>query len=69
MNDRDVNHFGVLLVVISMKSEQRSLDKLARKVRDSAGSLLEALAERHSLLSALQGVQRRMHSGCHTNKR
>lgn len=40
-----------------------------RRVRDTAGSLLEALAGVRSLRSALQVIQRRMRSGCQLNKR
>ncbi len=49
--------------------EQRSLVNLAQVVRDTASSLLEALAGDRSLLSALQCIQRRMGSGCQMNKR
>jgi len=58
-----------LIILFAWQDEQRSLVKLAQVVRDNAGSLLEALAGHHTLLSALQGVQRRMRSGCHMNKR
>ena len=58
-----------LILLFAWQNEQRSLVKLAQVVRDAASSLLEALAGHRSLLSALQGVQRRMHSGCQMNKR
>jgi len=58
-----------LILLFAWQNEQRSLVKLAQVVRDTANSLLDALAGHHSLLSALQGVQRRMRSGCHMNKR
>jgi len=38
-------------------------------IRDTAGSLLEALAGDRSLLSVLHAIQRRMRSGCHLNQR
>src|SRR5437762_9921156 len=49
-----------LIVLFTWQDEQRSLVKLAQVVRDTAGSLLEALAGDRSLLSALQCIQRRM---------
>ena len=58
-----------LIILFAWQDEQRSLVKLAQVVRDSASSLLEALAGHRTLLSALQGVQRRMRSGCQMNKR
>src|SRR5437667_12905460 len=51
------------------RDEQRSLVKLAQVVRDTACSLLEALAGSRSLCSVLQSIQRRMRSGCQMNKR
>ena len=41
----------------------------AQVVRDTACSLLEALAGVRPLCSVLQSIQRRMHSGCQMNKR
>jgi hypothetical protein len=58
-----------LIILFAWQDEQRSLVKLAQVVRDTACSLLEALAGDRSLLSALQAVQRRMRSGCQMNKR
>jgi hypothetical protein len=52
------------IVLFAWHNEQRRLVKLAQVVRDSAGSLLEALAGHRSLLSALQSIQRRLRSGC-----
>jgi len=51
------------------RDEQRSLVTLAPVVRESARSLLEALAGDRSLLSALNSIQRRMRSGCQMNQR
>src|ERR1700694_3015561 len=45
-----------LILLFAWQNEQRSLVKLAQVVRDTANSLLDALAGHHSLLSALQGV-------------
>jgi hypothetical protein len=58
-----------LIVLFAWQEEQRSLVKLAQVVRDTASSLLEALAGNRSLFSALQLIQRRMGSGCQMNKR
>ena len=58
-----------LIVLFAWQDEQRSLVKLAQVVRDTASSLLEALAGDRSLLSALHCIQRRMGSGCHMNTR
>jgi hypothetical protein len=58
-----------LIILFAWQDEQRSLVKLAQVVRDTASSLLEALAGGRSLLSALQAIQRRMGSGCQMNKR
>ena len=58
-----------LILLFAWQDEQRSLVKLAQVVRDTAGSLLEALAGGRSLRSALQVIQRRMRSGCQLNKR
>jgi hypothetical protein len=58
-----------LILLFAWQDEQRSLVKFAQVVRDTAGSLLEALAGGRSLRSALQVIQRRMRSGCQLNKR
>lgn len=58
-----------LILLFAWHDEQRSLVKLAQVIRDTACSLLEALAGERSLLSALQAIQRRMGSGCQLNKR
>jgi hypothetical protein len=57
------------IVLFAWQEEQRSLVKLAQVVRDTACSLLEALAGSRSLRSALHTIQRRMCSGCQMNKR
>ena len=58
-----------LVILFAWQDEQRSLVKLAQVVRDTACSLLEALAGSRSLCSVLQSIQRRMRSGCQMNKR
>ena len=58
-----------LILLFAWQDEQRSLVKLAQVVRDTASSLLEALAGNRSVLSVLQVIQRRMGSGCQINKR
>jgi hypothetical protein len=46
------------MILFAWQDEQRSLVKLAQVVRDSASSLLEALAGDRSLCSALQTIER-----------
>ena len=58
-----------LMILFAGLDEQRSLVKLAQVVRDTASSLLDALAGNRSLLSVLECIQRRMRSGCQMNKR
>src|SRR5258708_29121977 len=58
-----------LIILFAWQDERRSLVKLAQVVRDTACSLLEALAGNHSLCSVLQSIQRRMRSGCQMNTR
>ena len=58
-----------LISLFAWQDEQRSLVKLAQVVRDTACSLLEALADSRSLCSVLQSIQRRMRSGCRMNQR
>ena len=58
-----------LIVLFAWQDEQRSLVKLAQVVRDTASTLMEALAGYRSLPSALQAIQRRMGSGCRMNTR
>src|SRR5579885_3281434 len=56
------------IILFAWQDEQRSLVKLAQVIRDSACSLLEALAGSRSLCSVLQSIQHRMRSGCQRNK-
>jgi hypothetical protein len=58
-----------LMLLFAWQDEQRSLVKLAQVVRDTASTLMEALAGYRSLPSALQVIQRRMGSGCRMNTR
>ena len=58
-----------LIILFAWHDEQRSLVKLAQVIRDSACSLLEALAGSRPLCCVFQCIQRRMRSGCHMNKR
>ncbi len=65
---------GVLLqhwviVLFAWHDPQRSLVKLAKVVRDTGWTLMEALAGHRSLRSALRLIGRRMHSGCQMNTR
>jgi hypothetical protein len=58
-----------LMLLFAWHDEQRSLVKLAQVVRDTAGSLMEALAGNRSLQSALRTIRLRMGSGTQMNKR
>jgi hypothetical protein len=58
-----------LIVLFAWHDPQRSLVKLAKVVRDTGWTLMEALAGFRSLRSALRLIQRRMRSGCQMNKR
>ena len=58
-----------LVILFAWRDEQRSLVKLAQVVRDTASSLMEALAGIRSLRSALRTIQRRMGAGTQMNKR
>jgi hypothetical protein len=58
-----------LIVLFAWQEEQRSLVKLAQVVRDSACTLMEALAGHHSLCSALHSIHHRMRFGCQMNTR
>ena len=65
---------GVLLqhwviILFAWHDPQRSLVKLAQVVRDTSWLLMEALARKGSLRSALRVIGRRMASGCQMNKR
>jgi Transposase DDE domain len=58
-----------LIVLFAWHDPQRSLVKLAKVVRDTGWTLMEALAGHRSLRSALRLIGRRMRSGCQMNKR
>ena len=58
-----------LIVLFAWQDPQRSLVKLAKVVRDTGWTLMEALAGHRSLRSALQLIGRRMRSGCQMNTR
>jgi len=58
-----------LIVLFAWHDPQRSLVKLAKVVRATAWTLMEALAGHRSLRSALRLIARRMRSGCQMNKR
>jgi hypothetical protein len=58
-----------LIVLYAWHDPQRSLVKLAKVVRETGWTLMEALAGFRSLRSALRLIQRRMRSGCQMNKR
>jgi hypothetical protein len=58
-----------LIVLFAWHDPQRSLVKLAKVVRDTGWTLMEALAGQRSLHSALHLIGRRMRSGCQMNKR
>ena len=58
-----------LMVRLAWHDAQRSLVKLAQVLRDTAWTIMEALAGQRSLNSALHLIGRRMGSGCQMNKR
>src|SRR6266568_4974669 len=58
-----------LIVLFAWQDPQRSLVKLAKVVRDTGWTLMEALAGHRSLRSALRLIGRRMRSGCQMNMR
>ena len=58
-----------LMVLFAWHDPQRSLVKLAKVVRDTGWTLMEALAGHRRLSSALRLIGRRMRSGCRMNKR
>jgi len=58
-----------LIVLFAWHDPQRSLVKLAKVVRDTGWTLMEALAGHRSLRSALRLIARRMRSGCQMHKR
>ena len=58
-----------LIVLFAWHDPQRSLVKLAKVVRASGWTLMDALAGHRSVRSALQRIGRRMRSGCQMNTR
>jgi len=58
-----------LIILFAWHDPQRSLVKLAQVVRDTSWILMDALARKRSVRSALQLIGRRMRSGCQMNKR
>jgi hypothetical protein len=58
-----------LIILFAWHDPQRSLVKLAQVMRDTSWLLMEALARKGSLRSALRVIGRRMASGCQMNKR
>jgi hypothetical protein len=58
-----------LIVLFAWHDPQRSLVKLAKVVRDTGWTLMEALAGFRSVRCALRLIERRMRSGCRMNKR
>ena len=58
-----------LIVLFAWHDPQRSLLKLAKVVRDTGWTLMEALAGSRSLRCALRSIGRRMRSGCQMNTR
>jgi Transposase DDE domain len=58
-----------LIVLFAWHDPQRSLVKLAQVVRDTSWTIMQALARKRSVRSALQLIGRRMRSGCQMNKR
>src|SRR6266480_2510564 len=57
-----------LMILFAWHDPQRSLVKLAQVVRDTSWILMDALARKRSVRSALQLIGRRMRSGCQMNK-
>ncbi len=58
-----------LMILFAWHDPQRSLVKLAQVVRDTSWILMDALARKRSVCSALRLIGRRMGSGCQMNKR
>lgn len=58
-----------LMVLFAWQNAQRSMVKLARVVRDTAGMLMEALAGQRELSAVFCLIERRMHAGCSMNTR
>jgi hypothetical protein len=58
-----------VIILYAWHDPQRSLVKLAQVVRNTSWLLMDALARKRSVRSALQLIGRRMRSFCHINKR
>ena len=58
-----------LMVLFAWQNEQRSLVKLAQVVRDSAWTLMEALAGQRDFSTVWHLIERRMSAGCSMNTR
>ena len=58
-----------LIVLFAWQNAQRSLVKLAQVVRDTAWTLMEALAGQRAFSTALHLIERRMRAGCSMNTR
>lgn len=58
-----------LMVLFAWQNEQRSLVKLAQVVRDTAWTLMEALAGQRDFSTVWRLIERRMRAGCSMNTR
>jgi hypothetical protein len=58
-----------LIVLLAWHNAQRSLVKLAQVVRDTAWTLMEALAGQRDIAAALRLMAQRMRAGCSMNTR
>jgi hypothetical protein len=58
-----------MIVLFTWHDPQRSLVKCAQVMRETGWTIMEALAGRRSLRSALNTIRDRMRSGCRMNKR
>lgn len=58
-----------LIVLLAWQNAQRSLVKLAQVVRDTAWTLMEALAGQREFAAALRSIAQRMRAGCSMNTR
>jgi hypothetical protein len=57
------------MVLFAWQNAQRSLVKLAQVVRDTAWTLMEALAGQREFSAVLRLIERRMRAGCSMNTR
>lgn len=58
-----------LIVLLAWQNAQRSLVKLAQVIRDTAWTLMEALAGQREFAAALRSIAQRMRAGCSMNTR